>query len=146
MSHTLTPDTDAAPVLLYDGTCGFCAESVQLVLKHDRTKVLRFAALDSDFGRAVLQRHPELAGIDSVLWVEPSAERTGPERILTQSTAALRVAAYLGGAWRLATVAALVPRGLRDALYRLVAKHRHRLPGGRQCLVPSVEERTRFLA
>ena len=40
------------PVLLYDGTCGFCAESVQLVLRHDRRGALQFAALDSSFGRA----------------------------------------------------------------------------------------------
>ena len=33
------------PILLYDGTCGFCAESLQLVLRHDRRRTLRFAAL-----------------------------------------------------------------------------------------------------
>ena len=51
------------PVLLYDGTCGFCAESVQLVLRHDRRGALQFAALDSSFGRAVLARHPEIAAV-----------------------------------------------------------------------------------
>ena len=133
------------PVLLYDGTCGFCAESVQLVLRHDRRGALQFAALDSSFGRAVLARHPEIAAVDSMLWYEPALGGAS-ERLLTRSAAALRVARYLGGAWRLATVAGLMPRFFRDSLYRLVARHRHRLTrGGQQCLVPSPDQRARFL-
>jgi predicted DCC family thiol-disulfide oxidoreductase YuxK len=133
------------PVLLYDGTCGFCAESVQLVLRHDRQGTLQFAALDSTFGRAVLVRHPELALVDSVVWYEPAHGGTS-ERLLTRSAAALRVARYLGGAWRLATVAGLMPRVFRDSLYNLVARHRHQMVrGGQQCLVPSPDQRARFL-
>lgn len=137
----------AGPVLLYDGTCGFCADSIRLVLTHDRTQVLRFAALDSDFARGVLQRHPEIADVDSVVWIDHAGEGASPERVLVRSTAALQVAAYLGGVWRLATAARVVPRSLRDAAYRLVARHRHRLTrGGQQCLVPSPDERARFLS
>jgi predicted DCC family thiol-disulfide oxidoreductase YuxK len=133
------------PVLLYDGTCGFCAGSVQLVLRHDRRRTLRFAALDGTFGRTLRARHPELARVDSVVWYEP-AHGGASERFLTRSGAALRVARYLGGAWRLATVAVLIPRFLRDSLYDLVARHRHSLiRGGQQCLVPTPDQRNRFL-
>ena len=134
------------PVLLYDGTCGFCSASVQFALRHDRRGSLRFAALDSSFGRAVLARHPELAVVDSVVWYEP-AGGGATERLLTRSAAALRVARYLGGPWRLAAVAGLIPRSLRDSLYDLVARHRHQLArGGQQCLVPTPDQRDRFLA
>lgn len=133
------------PVLLYDGTCGFCAESVQLVLRHDRRGILQFASLDGTFARTVLARHPELAGVDSVVWFEPAHGGTR-ERIFTRSAAALRVARYLGGAWRLAAVAGLIPRFFRDSLYDSVARHRHGLVrGGPQCLVPSPDQRARFL-
>ena len=37
--------TDAAPVLLYDGVCGFCNKTVQMILDNDRRGTLRFAAL-----------------------------------------------------------------------------------------------------
>ena len=131
------------PVLLYDGTCGFCAASVRLVLDHDTDGDLRFATLDSAFGRAVRARHPELEDVDAVVWVERGV---GGERVLTRSTASLRVARYLGGWWRLAAIAWIVPRFVRDAVYRLIAKHRHRLTrGGPACLVPSAAERARFL-
>jgi predicted DCC family thiol-disulfide oxidoreductase YuxK len=137
--------THPAPVLLYDGTCGFCASSVRLVLRHDRRRVLRFAALDGPFGRQVRERHPELAGVDSVVWVDPPGEGR-PERVLLRSDAALRVARYLGGPFHLARVAALLPRPVRDTAYALVARHRHRLTGGGpRCLVPPPEVRERFL-
>ena len=133
------------PVLLYDGTCGFCAESVQLVLRHDRRRTLRFAALQGQFGEAVRARHPELRRIDSVVWVDPAASGK-PGRVLVRSDAALQVARYLGGWWRLLEVGRLVPRPVRDAAYDLIARHRHTLSGGGPaCLVPAPEERERFL-
>ena len=140
------PDERAAPVLLYDGTCGFCAESVQLVLRNDRTGALRFAALDSAYGRDVMARHPEIRNIDSVLYVAPGTDDT-PERVFSHSTAALRVADYLGGWWRLFSLTRVIPRPIRDAVYRLVARHRHRLSASRpQCVIPSDRDRARFLA
>jgi len=133
------------PVLLYDGTCGFCAESVQTVLRHDRRRTLRFASLQGAFGTEVRARHPELAGADTVVWVElGSTERS--ERVLLRSDAALRVAAYLGGWFHLARVAAVLPRPVRDAAYNLVARHRHQLTGeASHCLVPAPDARARFL-
>jgi len=47
-----------APVLLYDGVCGFCNKTVQVILDRDRRGTMRFAALQSDYGRVVLDRHP----------------------------------------------------------------------------------------
>jgi predicted DCC family thiol-disulfide oxidoreductase YuxK len=128
-------------VLLYDGNCGFCAESVQLVLRHDRKGTLRFAPLQGTLGTAVREAHPELDGVDSVLWLEP-----GGERVLVRSAAALRVVRYLGGWWHLLRIGALVPTPIRDGVYRLIARHRHRLlRGGPACLVPGPEVRGRFL-
>ena len=132
-------------MLLYDGTCGFCADSVQLVLRHDRRGTLRFAALQGAFGQAVRARHPELSRADTVVWVEP-ASRGRDERVLLRSDAALKVAGYLGGWFRLARVGAVLPRPLRDAAYDLVARHRHQLSGdGPSCLVPGPDVRARFI-
>lgn len=135
----------STPILLYDGTCGFCAESIQFVLARDRRGTLRFAALGSATGRAILERHPEVRGFDSVLFVEP-ADATNPERVLAHSTAALRVATYLGGSWRLLQLARLVPSPIRDAVYRLIARHRHRLSAnGPVCEIPTARDRARFM-
>ncbi len=62
-----------------------------------------------------------------------------------RSDAVLRAGRYLGGLWAgLALIGALVPRVIRDQLYRWVARHRHRL-GGPACLIPTPEQRIRFL-
>jgi predicted DCC family thiol-disulfide oxidoreductase YuxK len=132
------------PVLLYDDTCGFCAESVQLVLKHDRRGTLQFASLYGSFGAAVLARHPDLAGVDSMVWVETSA--AGTERVFIRSAGALHLASYLGGVWRLLLLGYLLPAAVRDALYAFIAKHRHQLAGTRErCVAVSPELRERLL-
>jgi predicted DCC family thiol-disulfide oxidoreductase YuxK len=131
-------------LLLYDGNCGFCAESVQFVLRHERSadKTLRFASLQSPTGVSIRAQHPELDGIDSVIWYEPSTDQ-----VLVRSRAALRVLRYLGGIWApLGALGTVVPRFIRDAVYDLIARHRHQLVrGGAACLVPSPEQRDRFL-
>lgn len=135
----------AFSVLLYDGTCRFCNWTVQFVLRHERKDTLRFAALRSAYGAEVRKRHAALEGIDSVVWLEPASGEQ-PERAFVRSAAALRVARYLGGPWRLALLGYLIPRGLRDQLYSLFARHRHRLLGSaEQCVVPPPAARFRFL-
>lgn len=139
--------TERSPILLYDGTCGFCAWNVQFILRHDRRRrTLRFASLQSEAGTDLHARHPELRNIDSVIWLDP-ADGKNPERVLVRSAAVLRVLQYIGGPWRaLATLGSIVPRFLRDAVYDLVARNRQRLAGaGTSCLMPTPEERARFM-
>ena len=132
-----------APVLLYDGVCGFCNKSVQLILDRDRRGEMRFAALQSDYGQQVVARHPELRGVDSVVYVEPAS---GGERVHVRSDAALKVAEYLGGLWKLFLAARLVPRALRDYFYDLFARNRYKFFGKYDsCMLPPPEVRSRFL-
>jgi len=120
-----------------------CSESVQVVLKHDRRGTLRFAALDGEFGRLVVARHPELRSVDSMIWVE---QNSGAERVVIRSSAALRIAAYLGGIWRLALIGYLLPTPVRDGLYNFIARHRHQIMGSREvCVIVTPEQRSRFL-
>jgi predicted DCC family thiol-disulfide oxidoreductase YuxK len=132
------------PVLLYDGVCGFCNKTVQLLLDADQRRTLKFAALQSAFGQRILARHPELANVDSVVYVENPA--TAEERVFARSGAALKVVSYLGGFWRVFLAGYVVPRPWRDALYDLIARHRYRFFGKHDaCLLPAPEVRARFL-
>ena len=85
-------------------------------------KGIRCVPLNSRDGRDALER----AGAD---------EADGETMILIdgdgvhdRSTAVLRVARRLGGAWRFSKWAQVVPRRLRDGMYRVVARNRHRFP------------------
>lgn len=134
------------PVLLYDGLCGFCDGTVQFILRHDRRGTLRFAALQGDFARDVIARHPELAGVDSLMLVERDGTPSDGERVYVRSDGALRVARYLGGGWHFARAVAIVPRFLRDWAYDAFARIRYRVFGRYDaCPIPTPEQRARFI-
>src|SRR4051812_18152901 len=108
-------------ILLFDGTCGFCAKNVQFVLQRERRRrTLRFAALQSEVGLAIRRRHPGLETVDSVVWVEPAAT-SDTETVYVRSVAVFRVLRYLGGPWGiLAAIGSVVPRVIRDWVYDFV--------------------------
>ena len=139
------PPASDAPVLLYDGACGVCAWSVQFVLQHElpsRRGALRFAPLQGAFGTAVRARYAELQGVDSVVWFDP-ADRSTPVRV--RSDAALQTLRHLGGVWALmGALGRCVPRPVRDLVYNAIATRRMTLAAPR-CLLPTPEERQRFL-
>jgi predicted DCC family thiol-disulfide oxidoreductase YuxK len=133
------------PVLLYDGVCGLCNKSVQMILDHDKRKEMRFAALQSDYGKQVISRHPELEKVDSSVFVEHKSG-ADDERVFIRSNAALRVASYLGGAWKLLLIFRIIPRPVRDFFYNLFAKYRYKFFGKYDsCMLPSPDVRSRFL-
>jgi predicted DCC family thiol-disulfide oxidoreductase YuxK len=122
-----------------------CNKSVKTILEHDRKGTLRFAALQSDYGQRAIAQHPELRGVDSMILLEPSG-RSGDEKAYARSTAALRIASYLGGFWKLFLIAYVLPRVVRDWLYDFVARNRYKLFGKHDsCMLPPPNTRARFL-
>lgn len=138
----MCPPPVSGPVLLFDGVCTLCDGAVQFVMRHDRDERFRFAPLQSDAARPFLDR----AGLDAdylqslVLVDEDGGVHVGAD-------AALGVAERLAPPWRqLAAAGRIVPRSLREAAYRLVARHRYRVFGRKEaCRIPTPEERERFL-
>ncbi len=135
-------DSANNPLLLYDGVCGFCNKGVQTILALDKRGTMRFAPLQSKMGQEIVARH-HLEKIDSVVFVDRSS---GKEEIAIRSGAALKIADYLGGGWRLLGIFKIVPRPLRDFFYDLFAKYRYRFFGKHDsCMLPAPEVRARFV-
>lgn len=134
----------ARQLVLYDGECGLCDRSVQFLLAHDRAGVLSFAALQGETAASRLAHHRLPRDLDTVVFVRD--EGTARETAFVRSAAALQVLGALGGAWRLTALFWLMPRPLRDAVYRWVAHNRIGWFGRvDSCRLPSPELRTRFL-
>ena len=136
----------ANPIVLYDGVCGLCNRSVQFLLKHDNGGRFRFASLQSNFAEKVLGRHGlDPKDLDTVHVVE-NYDQPG-ERVLQRSDAILRAGRELGGFWTASSsVARIVPRPLRDLVYRFVATNRYRVFGKYEsCMLPDPNQRSRFL-
>ena len=141
----VAPPTATGAVIVFDGVCVLCNGWVRFLLRHDRRKRYRFAAMQNEAGRRLLAANG-LDPDDPVSFLLIEYDRGATPRVSTDTTAIRRVVAGLGGAWRVAHVAALLPGFVRDPLYRLVARNRYRLFGRHDaCMVPSPEERARFL-
>ncbi len=133
------PNTDP-PIVIFDGVCNFCSTTVRVILQNDRDGRLRFAPLQSRLGGKLLRLHGvDPVEADTFLVIEGG-------RALTRTDAALAIARHLRFPWNLYRTVGILPRGLRDAAYRLIAKNRYRWFGKRDaCFVPTPEERSRFL-
>jgi len=134
------------PIILYDGVCGLCDRLVQFVLKRDRDDRFQFAALQSAFARAILQRHglnPDL--LDTFHLVFDYGESS--VRVLARSDAVSAALDQLGGSWRvLAKLFDLFPTQFRDWQYNLIARNRYQLFGKRDaCTLPDPKVRHKFL-
>jgi predicted DCC family thiol-disulfide oxidoreductase YuxK len=134
------------PIVLYDGICGLCNRLVQFVLKRDRNDRFRFAALQSDFARSLLERHGRVPDdLDTFYLMLDHGQPT--ERLLARTDAAVAVLEELGGVCSVwAKLLQLFPRRLRDWQYNLVAHNRYRIFGRYDfCPLPDPKDRHKFL-
>lgn len=128
-------------IILFDGVCNFCNGSVNFIIERDTENYFKFAPLQSDIAQTLLEKHKiDKASTDSVILIENGTA-------YTHSTAALRVARRLDGAWSLFYVFIAVPKFIRDFFYKLFAKYRYRLFGKTEaCMMPTPEIRGKFIS
>jgi predicted DCC family thiol-disulfide oxidoreductase YuxK len=128
-------------IVFFDGHCGLCHHTVHFLLGRDRAGRFVFAPLGGEtylatFGPDERARLPESVVV-----------RTSDGRTLVRSDASVHMLRALGGAWGvLGAVLRIIPRPLRDLLYRGVARTRRvlfRQPEG-ACPVVAPALRSRF--
>jgi len=133
----------AHPVILFDGACNLCSASVRWVIERDRRGVFRFASLQSDAAKRIVDESNADVIFDDLPDSVVLVDQAG---IHTRSTAAIRIAQRLGFPWTLAAALIIVPRPLRDWLYALIARNRVRWFGSRNsCVIGTPENSGRFL-
>lgn len=127
-------------IVLFDGVCNYCNNWVNFVIKNDRKSYFRFAPLQSDFANDLLVKFGiDKQKTDSVIVIENN-------NAYIYSTGALRIMKGLGGIWSMAYVLIIVPKFVRDGIYKWVAKNRYSWFGRKEsCMIPSPEVRARFL-
>ncbi len=126
-------------VILFDGDCAFCSGWVRFLAERDPHKRFRFLSLQSPSAASLLQAEHVPEGVDSiVVWSE--------NRLYIESEAVLRIAKELGFPWKVVVLGRVVPRALRDLLYRWVARHRHSLSSfGASCVINDPAVRSRLI-
>jgi predicted DCC family thiol-disulfide oxidoreductase YuxK len=130
-------------LILFDGVCGLCDRTVQLLLAQDSKGALHYAPLQGETAAAIRRRHPEIEGVDSVVLVEQTG---GVERVWVRTTAVLRALRHVEGPCRHLAGLTFVPARWLDVGYDLVARVRYRIFGKLEaCRIPDPEVRARFL-
>jgi predicted DCC family thiol-disulfide oxidoreductase YuxK len=128
------------PIVFFDGVCNLCAGSVQFLLRHDRKGIFHFCSLQSKAANQLLNsQDADPLQLKTLALLEK-------ERLYTRSTAVLRIARKLGGAWPLLYAGMIIPRFIRDSLYDWVAANRYRWFGKKEsCWLPQPEWSERFI-
>ncbi len=128
------------PLILFDGDCNFCNSSVNFVIKHDKQGVLKFLPLRSLAAKQLLEQYRlESDSENSFVFIENGFA-------YTRSTAALKVCRYLNALWPWCYGSIILPKFLRDSIYNVMAKNRHKWFGNKQdCLIPTHGLMARFL-
>jgi predicted DCC family thiol-disulfide oxidoreductase YuxK len=135
------PDpVDANPIVLFDGLCNLCSSSVQFIIKHDSKVYFRFASLQSPLGEHQLRKMGLPANqLYSVVLIKEG-------RSFQKSDAALEIARHLDGVWPALYTFKIIPRFIRDGIYRIIANNRYTWFGKKDsCMMPTPELKSRFL-
>ncbi|MBS3739686.1 thiol-disulfide oxidoreductase DCC family protein [Mesohalobacter halotolerans] len=128
-------------ILLFDGVCNFCNDSVRFIMKRDKKDLYRYASLQSELGQKLTQeRDINTDEVDSIILIQPG------EAYYIKSDAALEIAKNMSGLYPVLSIFLFLPRGLRDFFYDLIAKNRYKWFGKKEaCPMPSPEEQSKFL-
>jgi predicted DCC family thiol-disulfide oxidoreductase YuxK len=130
----------AHPIILFDGICNFCNAAVNFIIKQDKKKTFRFAALQSEAGQKLLEEY-ELPkeGFDSFVLIDE-------EKVYKKSAAGLRVYSKLPWYWKWTQIFWIAPPFIKDAVYDFIARNRYKWFGKRDaCIIPTSEVKERFL-
>jgi predicted DCC family thiol-disulfide oxidoreductase YuxK len=126
-------------VILFDGVCNLCSASVQFIIQRDKHKVFRFASLQSDFARNLLNNFNHKDQLNTIILIDGN-------KIFLRSDAALRIAKHLSGLWPVLYGLKIIPRFIRDYVYGIIAKNRYKWFGkSQQCMIPSPSLINRFI-
>lgn len=126
-------------IILFDGVCNLCNNSVQFIIKRDPKGHFKFASLQSETGKRILKQYDVRKDIDSLILIEN-------EKVYFKSSAALQICSKLNGFWKLLSIFKIIPPIFRDFFYDKVAINRYNWFGKRDsCMLPTAEMKKRFL-
>lgn len=125
-------------IVFYDGDCGFCNQSVQFILNHEKNSDIHFCALQSDSAVSFFKERnlpkPDLSTF--YFW--------NGKKLYQKSNGAVLLTKHFRFPWSCLLVFWIVPAFIRNAVYDFIAKNRHRIKAG-FCVIPSEEQRKRFI-
>lgn len=128
-------------IILFDGLCNLCDASVQFIIKRDSKDVFRFASLQSDMGRKILEKLPlTIQNTDSIILYESE------QIYFYKSKAVFEIVKSIGGIFYCLLIFRLIPTKISNKIYDYIAQNRYRWFGKKEnCLLPTKKLVSKFL-
>ena len=128
-------------IIIFDGVCNLCNNTVLKVIKYDKKNIFLFTALQSDKGKEIINHLGiDLSKVDSIILYEPGISYD------IKSTAALKIMQEFKGFWVLSRLFLMTPGYVRNVIYDFIAKKRYKWFGKREnCIIPTPELNAKFL-
>lgn len=132
---------DGGPVCVMDARCALCTRGAKWIARNDRREEFKIVPLQSELGKA-LMNHYAIDPADPTSWLYLEDGRA-----YASLNALIRVGHRLGRVWNVLFILRVFPRGLRDTLYRVVARNRYRWFGTADlCTLPDPELQKRLMS
>lgn len=128
-------------LILFDGVCNLCNNSVQFVIKNDKKNKFLFTALQGETANTLLKEFKiDNSKIDSIILYEPE------KGVSIKSTAALKIASKMGFPVNLLAVFLILPGFIRNWFYDYIARNRYVWYGKQDnCMIPTPQLKEKFL-
>ena len=113
-------------IVFFDGVCNLCNGSVNFLIKQDKKGVLKFASLQSDYAKKMIPKDVlNRENLDTIIFYNDG-------KFYDRSSAVLKICKALGGKYYVFLVGYLIPRFIRDGLYRFIANNRYKWFGKKE--------------
>ena len=128
-------------IILFDGICNLCDNSVQFIIKHDKKDIFRFVSLQSELGKNI-SKHIGIKNnqIDSIILYQPGIA------YFIKADAAFKILKELNSNYRFLLLFSFIPSFIKNSIYDYIATNRYKWYGKKEsCLIPSRELESKFL-
>jgi len=128
------------PILFFDGVCGFCTKSLDWIIKADDKEVFRYCTLQDELGQGMRLEIGRAEDMDTVIGLYQG-------EITTKTDVTIMICNHLGGGYKIfGAILKVIPSGIRNIGYNLVAKYRYHIMGKKEeCYVPTPSLKARFV-
>lgn len=118
--YLLNMKNENKAIILFDGQCKLCNGSVRFISNRDHENFFNYVTLESEEAKKILAPYGEnIKDLDSVLLILNG-------KLMIHSTAVVTIARHLAGWWPMLYGFIIIPKFIRDPLYKIMARKRHK--------------------
>jgi predicted DCC family thiol-disulfide oxidoreductase YuxK len=131
---------DSGTIAFMDGACVLCMTGARMIDRFDSTREVGISPTQSDLGNAIL-KHFDMAPEDPDSWLVLDNGRA-----YTALDAIIHLGRKIGGIGNVLRIFSILPKPLRDWLYRRLARNRFAILGRRRtCELPTPTLQARLI-